>query len=32
MTSHLNVLIACCLLKLCAVHAVAESINDPDLK
>jgi len=27
----LNVLIACCLLKLCAVHAVAESINDPDL-
>lgn len=26
----LNVLIACCLLKLCAVHAVAESINDPD--
>jgi len=27
----LNILIACCLLKLGAVHAVAESINDPDL-
>jgi len=27
----LNILIACCLLQLGAVHAVAESINDPDL-
>lgn len=27
----LNILIACRLLELSAVHAVAESINDPDL-